>query len=135
MKSVIAAHDKKLLSENINTVPPCNCKIKNKYPLNEKCRTRNILCKCTTSIIMKPDKVYLGTTEEILNKLFITIKNLSTTVLIVITQHSPNTLGTTRKNTISSFEIVHCKDSFIIFEYNQEVFAVPPQKIQDIILP
>ena len=29
-----------------------------------------------------------------------------------------------------SLEMVHCKDSYITFEYNQKVFAMPPQKTQ-----
>ena len=62
MKPVITAHNKKLSSEN--TVPPCSCKINNKSQLNEKCRTRNILCKCVALTSMKPVKVYLETTER-----------------------------------------------------------------------
>ena len=53
MKSVITAHNMKVLSENINKVPPCNCRVKNKCPLNGKCRTRNILYKCVASTSMK----------------------------------------------------------------------------------
>ena len=63
MKSVITAHNKKLLFENIITVPPCNCRGKNKCPHNVQFRTRNILYKCVTSTSMKPGKAYLGTTE------------------------------------------------------------------------
>ena len=63
MKSVITAHNKKLLFENIITVPLCNCRGKNKCPQNGQFRTRNILYKYVTSTSMKPGKAYLGTTE------------------------------------------------------------------------
>ena len=40
-----------------------NCRIKNKCPLNGKCRTRNILNKCMVSTSTRSDNVYLRTTE------------------------------------------------------------------------
>ena len=40
-KSVITGHNKKLLSKSINTEPQCNCRLKNKCPLNGKCITKN----------------------------------------------------------------------------------------------
>ena len=70
MQSVITAQNKKLLSKNINTVPPCNCRLKNKCPVNGKCRTRNILYKYVASTSMKLDKVYLGITEGDFNQRF-----------------------------------------------------------------
>lgn len=71
-----------------------------------------------------------------LNNISITIKFLSTAVLIVMTQHSTNHLEHPRKIQCNpSLEMVHCKDSFSIFEYSQIVFAVPPRKIRNIILP
>ena len=63
MKSVMTAHNKKISSQKINTVPPCNCRIKNKCPMNIKCKTRNIFYKCVASTCTEPDKVYLETTE------------------------------------------------------------------------
>ena len=41
MKPVITAYNKKLLFENINTVPPWNYRIENKCQLTRKCRIRN----------------------------------------------------------------------------------------------
>ena len=63
MKSAIAADNKKLLSENINTQPPRNWRIKNECPMNEKWKSKNILCKCVASTSIEPDKVYLETIE------------------------------------------------------------------------
>ena len=63
MKSAIAADNKKLSSENINTEPPCNSRIKNECSLNEKWKSKNILCKYVASTSIEPDKVYLGTIE------------------------------------------------------------------------
>ena len=68
---------------------------------------------------------------EILNNASITIKNLSTIVLTIMPQHSQIRYGTSKKKK-SRFEIVHFKDSSIIFEYNQKM---SPRKIRNIILP
>ena len=60
--TVITANNKKLFNiVNINIAPPCSYRIKNKCPLNGKCRTRNILYKYMASTSKKPEKVYLGT--------------------------------------------------------------------------
>ena len=74
-----------------------------------KCRITNILYKCVASTNMKPDKVYVVN---------LVVKNLSTTVLIVMTKQSPNTVATS-KTYNKSCEMVHSKDRSIIFEFNK----------------
>ena len=130
MKLVITTNNRKLLSENINTVPPCNCRVKNRCPLNGKCRTRNILDKCVTSTSMKSDKVYLGTTEGDFKQRFYNHKKSFNNSTYSNDTTSPNAFGTSKKKKKKiqrnhRFEIVPSKDSSIIFEYNQKVFAVP----------
>ena len=116
MKPIVTLHNKKLLSENINTIPPYYRRVKNKCPLTGKCRIRNILYKCVATTSMKPEKIYLETMNKISNNVLIIIKDLSTTLLIVMTQHAPNTFGTSKKiQQNPRFEMVYCKDSSIIF--------------------
>ena len=88
MKSVITTH-KKLSSKNINTVPPCSYKIKNKCLLKGKYSTRNVLDKCVASISMKPDKVIWEQLKEIFS-------NVNSTYLM--TQQSPNMFGISKNN-------------------------------------
>lgn len=90
MKSIITTHNKKLPSKNFNTVPPCNCKIKNKCLLKGKYSTRNVLNKCVASISMKPDKVIWEQLKEIFS-------NVNSTYLM--TQQSPNMFGISKNNT------------------------------------
>ena len=49
-------------------------------------------------------------------------------------QNNKKQKKTKTKKRNPSFEIVHCKDSSIIFEHNQKVFDAPPQKIRYITL-
>ena len=88
------------------------------------------LYKCVASTSMKSDKVFLRTTEGDFKLHFNNHKqslNNSND-----TQHSPNTLGTSKKNATKPQS---CKDSYIIFKYDHKVFLVPPRKIRNIILP
>ena len=123
IKSVITAHNKKLLSENKNTVLPCNCRVKNKCPVNGECRTRNILYKYVASTSMKPNKVFLVTTEWGFKR-FYKHKNCSTTGLrpMTLSKYSPNTLQIRLGHRIkmhqnSGLEMVHWKGSSIAFNF------------------
>ena len=132
MKSVITAHNKKLLPENINTVPPCNCRMKNKFPLNKKCRTINASTNAWLQLVWNQTKFFLRTTEGDFKQRFNNHKQpLNNSNYHNDTQHSPNTLGTSKKNATKP---QFCKDSSIIFKYNHIVFLVPPQKVRNIIL-
>ena len=42
---------------------PCNCRKKDKCPLNGQCLAQDIVYKCIASTSMNPDKTYLGTAE------------------------------------------------------------------------
>lgn len=96
--SVVNAHNKILLFKNIKSIQPSDCWIKSKYPLNGNYRTENILYNWAASTSIKPDKVYLEATEKDFTQRFHNHKNLSTTLLIVMIQHSPNTFATSKKN-------------------------------------
>ena len=63
ISSIIKSHNKKVLSEKIESVIPCNCRVKNECPLNGQCQVKDIVYKCTVSTSVKPDRVYLGTAE------------------------------------------------------------------------
>ena len=99
IKSVTSAHNKKLLSERINTLRLCKCRTKNKSRLNGKYRTRNVLYNWLASASMKSDKGYLETTERGFKQRFHNYKNLSRTVLIVMRRFSLNTFEVLKKNT------------------------------------
>ena len=91
------------------------------------------LYKCVASTSMKPDKVFLRTTEGDFKQRFNNHKQpLNNSNYHNDTQHSPNTLGTSKKNATKP---QFCKDSSIIFKYNDKVFLVPPRKVRYIILP
>ena len=72
-----AGHCHWLISSSNHHEQPCNCRKKEDCPLEGKCITENIIYKCIVSTSGHPDKVYLGTSKEILKKDIITISVLS----------------------------------------------------------
>ena len=61
--SIIKSHNKKLINTSTKSTLPCNCRKKHEFPLDGKCRAKNIVYKCTAPLDRYPSKVYLGTTE------------------------------------------------------------------------
>lgn len=57
----------------------------------------DVLSRLIYTTSMKPDKVYLETTEGDFKRRFYNHKIFSTTVLIVMTQQCPNTFETSEK--------------------------------------
>ena len=52
---------------------PCNCTKKEDCPWWRKCRTENIIYTCIASTSGHPDKVYLGTAEDLKKYIFISV--------------------------------------------------------------
>ena len=52
-----------ILNSHTGHTKPCNCRKKDKCPLNGQCLVQNIVYKCVASTSMNPDKTYLGTAE------------------------------------------------------------------------
>ena len=65
---MIKSHNKKLINSIIHHEQPCNCRKKEDYPLERKCRTENLTYKCIAPTSGHPDKVYLGIAEGDLKK-------------------------------------------------------------------
>ena len=66
MKSIIHSHNQHILNPKIeNNERLCNCINKQKYPLQQKCLTSNIIYKAiiTSNLNGHEEKVYIGTSE------------------------------------------------------------------------
>ena len=61
--NIIKSRNKKLINSSNHHAQPCNCTKKEDCPLEEKCRTENIIYKCIVSTSGHPDNVYIGTVE------------------------------------------------------------------------
>ena len=59
--NIIESHNKKLNNSSNHHAQSCNCRKKEDCPLEGKCRTENIIYKCTASTSGHPDEVYLRT--------------------------------------------------------------------------
>ena len=68
MPSFTSSHNKKLLNSHTEHSKPCNCRKKDKYPLNGQCPVQDIVYKCVASTSMNPDKTYRRTAEGDLKK-------------------------------------------------------------------
>ena len=73
----IKSHNKKLINSSNHHEQPCDCRKKEDCPLEEKCRTENIIYKCIASTSGHSDKVYLGTAEGDFKEDIITTSVLS----------------------------------------------------------
>ena len=66
--SIIYAHNKKALNENISkaTSTPCSCRAKVTYPLDSNCLQPSLvyICKAATPKITNDDPHYIGSTEN-----------------------------------------------------------------------
>ena len=63
MSSFISSHNKKLLNNPTRNIKPCNCRKKDKCPLNVQYLAQDTVYRCATSTSMNPEKTYLGMTE------------------------------------------------------------------------
>ena len=64
MSRIIKSNNKKITCPKIEQNLPCNCRNKLECPLDGKCRARSVIYKCVVSATNKPDKVYIGLTED-----------------------------------------------------------------------
>ena len=137
-KSVITVDNKTLLSETINAVAPWNCRVKNKFPLNRKSRTSNILYKCVTATSTNSDKVYLGTTGGDFKRRFYNHKKSFNSSIYhndtALSRYNSEIKEKYRKAPFLKWYIVKRASSYW-HAYNQNVFTMLPLKIRNIILP
>ena len=63
VKNIVNTHNKKLINSSSHHVQPCNCRKKEDFSLEGKCRTKNIIYKCIVSTSGHPDKAYLQTAD------------------------------------------------------------------------
>ena len=56
VENISKSHNKKRVNLSNHHEQPCNCRKKEDYPLEGKCRTENIIYKCTFSTSGHPDK-------------------------------------------------------------------------------
>ena len=64
MSSFISSRNKKLLNCHNEHTKPCNCRKRDKCPLNGQFLVQDIVKKCIASTSMNPDRTYLGTAER-----------------------------------------------------------------------
>ena len=60
----ISSHNKKDRQTKKGESLLCNCRKKNDCPMDGKCSTMNTVYKCTASVPTKPDKSYIGLSED-----------------------------------------------------------------------
>ena len=61
---IIKKHNQRISSRKENPKQSCNCKNKDKYPMNGKCQVQNVVYKCTVLATRNfPKRVYLGVAE------------------------------------------------------------------------
>ena len=64
VRSIITAHNKKVSSNKDVNVNPCNCRNKEKCPLENNCRIDSVIYKCEVTAPDHEKKVYIGLTEK-----------------------------------------------------------------------
>ena len=68
---IIKKHNQRISSRKENPKQSCNCKNKDKYPMNGKCQVQNVVYKCTVLATGNfPKRVYLGVAEGDLKQRF-----------------------------------------------------------------
>ena len=61
---IIRKHNQRISSRKEKPKQSCNCKNKDKYPMNGKCQVQNVVYKCTVLATRNfPKRVYLGVAE------------------------------------------------------------------------
>ena len=71
MTQIINSHNRKVKQPKKEERQPkkeeslsCNCRQKNDCPMDGKCRTMNTVYNCIASVPTKPDKSYIGLSED-----------------------------------------------------------------------
>ena len=64
ISQIISSHNKNLRQPNKNQGIPCNCRQKQSCSLQGKCRMKNALYKCRASTPTRPERVYIGISED-----------------------------------------------------------------------
>ena len=63
VRSIIKSHNKKLTNLEKKQTKHCNCRKKQEYQLEGKCRSEDIIHKCVVTATVNPRKVYFGTAK------------------------------------------------------------------------
>jgi len=74
MEKIIKGHNNNINATATDPLKACNCNNKASCPLDGKCRSTNVIYKCTVSAPNKNDKVYIGLTEGEFKSRFYTHK-------------------------------------------------------------
>ena len=64
ISQIISSQNENIFQPNKNQEPPCNCRQKENCAMQGKCRRKNVLYKCTASTPTKPERVYIGISED-----------------------------------------------------------------------
>ena len=64
ISQIISSQNGNIFQPNKNQEPPCNCRQKENCAMQGKCRRKNVLYKCTASTPTKPERVYIGISED-----------------------------------------------------------------------
>ena len=64
MTQIINSHNRKVKQPKKEESLSCNCRQKNDCPMDGKCRTMNTVYKRIASVPTKPDKSYIGLSED-----------------------------------------------------------------------
>ena len=89
LTQIINSHNRRVKQTKKEESLSCNCRQKNDCPMDGKYLTMNTGYKCIASVPSKPDKSYLGLSEDEWKSVTITIENRSETNVINRKQHYP----------------------------------------------
>ena len=61
ISQIIKSHNEQVTKTNKRSIAPCNCRDKNNFPTNGKCKVEDVLYKCIVSGTEKSkEHVYIG---------------------------------------------------------------------------
>ena len=131
VRSIIKSHSKKLVNAENKQTKDCNCRKKEKCPLEGKCRSEDIY-KCVVTATGHPRKAYLGTAEGDFKqrycnhkKSFRNQKYANETSLSKYIWEMKD-----KQNTITN--LIWCIIKSVpgwLFEYLEEMYVVPTLKV------
>ena len=64
ISQIISSHNKNIIQLIKSQELSCNCRQKENCPMQGKCRMKNVLYKCIASTPTKPQRVYIGISED-----------------------------------------------------------------------
>ena len=64
VKAIISGHNKKLLGKEAINPDLCNCRNKTQCPVDNKCKSENVIYEATVSSENNDDMIYIGSTKR-----------------------------------------------------------------------